>query len=72
MGRVIKELGWKREEIVLITKLFFGTGRKDPNQKGLSRKHLVEGMNASLKRLQVDYVDVSSFFRPRFPLRRRH
>ncbi|ORY87404.1 NADP-dependent oxidoreductase domain-containing protein [Leucosporidium creatinivorum] len=58
MGRVIKELGWKREELVIITKIFFGTGRKDPNQRGLSRKHLVEGLNESLRRLQMDYVDV--------------
>lgn len=58
MGRVIKELGWNRDEVVIITKLFFGTGRKDPNQNGLSRKHLVEGMNRSLERLGLDYVDV--------------
>lgn len=38
--------------------IFFGTGRKDPNQRGLSRKHLVEGLNESLARLQMDYVDV--------------
>ncbi|KAK4705334.1 hypothetical protein P7C70_g876, partial [Phenoliferia sp. Uapishka_3] len=58
MGRVIKELGWNRREIVVITKIFFGTGRKDPNQKGLSRKHLKEGMDDCLERLQLDYVDV--------------
>ena len=77
MGRIIKELNWNRREVVLITKLFFGTGRKDPNQKvrhpsflslesstdrittqGLSRKHIVEGMQDSLARLQLDYVDV--------------
>ena len=38
MGNAIKELGWKREEVVLITKIFFGTGSKDPNGRGLSRK----------------------------------
>ena len=56
MGRVIKELGWKRSEYVIFTKLFFGTGGKDPNNRGLSRKHLFEGMKASLERLQLDYV----------------
>ncbi|KDE04458.1 voltage-gated potassium channel subunit beta [Microbotryum lychnidis-dioicae p1A1 Lamole] len=58
MGRVIKELGWKREEIVLISKIFFGTGQKHPNQNGLSRKHLIEGTRASLKRLNVEYLDI--------------
>lgn len=37
---------------------FFGTGKSDPNQKGLSRKHIIEGTKASLKRLQLDYVDI--------------
>lgn len=59
MGRVIKELGWKRSEFVISTKLFFGDGRsKDPNARGTSRKHLFEGMKASLERLQLDYVDI--------------
>lgn len=51
-------------EIVISTKIFFGTGRKDPNQKGLSRKHLVEGIRESLRRLQLDYVDVVFAHRP--------
>ncbi|KAM0789274.1 hypothetical protein ACM66B_000115 [Microbotryomycetes sp. NB124-2] len=58
LGHAIKTLGWNRDEIVVITKLFFGTGKKHPNQNGLSRKHLVEGMKASLERLQLDHVDV--------------
>ncbi|KAM0749436.1 Aldo/keto reductase [Meredithblackwellia eburnea MCA 4105] len=64
MGRVIKELGWNRREIVIATKIFFGTGRKDPNQKGLSRKHLIEGIQDSLERLQLSYVDVVFAHRP--------
>jgi aryl-alcohol dehydrogenase-like predicted oxidoreductase len=36
----------------------FGTARKDPNQFGLSRKHIVEGLEDSLARLQMTYVDV--------------
>ncbi|KAK0566389.1 hypothetical protein OC861_003255 [Tilletia horrida] len=64
MGEAIKNLGWKRSEYVLITKIFFGTGGKDPNAKGLSRKHIVEGLDASLKRLQLDYVDVVKAHRP--------
>lgn len=57
MGRIIRELGWNRREIVVITKLFW-SGRKDPNGTGLSRKHILEGMQDSLDRLQLKYVDV--------------
>lgn len=42
----------------LTTKIFFGTGRKEPNTRGLSRKHIVEGLKASLERLQQPYVDI--------------
>lgn len=53
-----------RDEYVLITKVFFGTGRKEPNTRGLSRKHVVEGLKSSLKRLQQPYVDVVFAHRP--------
>ncbi|KEP55408.1 voltage-gated potassium channel beta-2 subunit [Rhizoctonia solani 123E] len=56
MGRAIKELGLRRSSLIISTKLFNGVGRKGPNDRGLSRKHLVEGMNESLERLQMDYV----------------
>ena len=58
LGRIIKELGWRRDEITIATKLYFGTGRTAPNTRGLSRKHIMEGMTASLERLQLDHVDV--------------
>jgi len=58
MGRAIKELGFRRSSIIVSTKLWGGVGRKGPNDRGLSRKHLVEGMKESLERLQLDYVDV--------------
>jgi len=64
MGRVIKEMGWNRDQLVISTKVFFGTGRDDPNQKGLSRKHIIEGTKASLQRLQLDYVDLLLAHRP--------
>jgi voltage-dependent potassium channel beta subunit len=64
MGRALKELGWPRDEYVLTTKIFFGTGRKEPNTRGLSRKHIVEGLKASLARLQTPYVDVVFAHRP--------
>ncbi|GLJ48675.1 hypothetical protein SUGI_1026790 [Cryptomeria japonica] len=56
MGQAIKELGWKRSDVVISTKIFWGG--KGPNDTGLSRKHLIEGIQASLKRLQMEYVDV--------------
>ncbi|KAK4147275.1 NADP-dependent oxidoreductase domain-containing protein [Dichotomopilus funicola] len=58
MGAALKELAWPRDEYVLTTKIFFGTGRKEPNTRGLGRKHIVEGLKASLARLQTPYVDI--------------
>jgi voltage-dependent potassium channel beta subunit len=56
MGNVIKKAGWKRSDLVISTKIFWG-GR-GPNDSGLSRKHIIEGTLASLERLQLDYVDL--------------
>ncbi|KAL5536102.1 hypothetical protein ACEPAF_4207 [Sanghuangporus sanghuang] len=64
MGRVIKELGLKRTDLVISTKLYFWWKGKDPNYGGLSRKHIIEGTKASLERLQLDYVDVIFAHRP--------
>ncbi|WVO21142.1 uncharacterized protein IAS62_002447 [Cryptococcus decagattii] len=65
MGRVIKELGWDRSDIIVTTKVFFGTGDKERhNTRGLSRKHIIEGVNKSLKRLGLDYVDIVFAHRP--------
>jgi len=65
MGAAIKELGWDRRDIIITTKIFFGTGRKEKhNTRGLSRKHLIEGLNVSLKNLQLDYVDIVFAHRP--------
>jgi voltage-dependent potassium channel beta subunit len=58
MGQALKELNWPRDEYVLSTKIFFGTGRKEPNTRGLSKKHIVEGLKSSLARLQTPYVDI--------------
>jgi voltage-dependent potassium channel beta subunit len=62
MGNVIKRLGWKRSDLVISTKLFWGGD--GPNDTGLSRKHIIEGMHASLARLQLDYVDLVFCHRP--------
>jgi len=64
MGQALKELAWPRDEYVLTTKVFFGTGRKEPNTRGLSRKHVVEGLKSSLARLQQPYVDIVFAHRP--------
>ena len=64
MGQALKELAWPRDEYVLSTKIFFGTGRKEPNTRGLSRKHVVEGLKSSLERLQQPYVDIVLAHRP--------
>ena len=70
MGKAI-EMGiergvWKRTDLVVSTKMFFGAkdGVKGPNDIGLSRKHIVEGTKASLKRFGLDYVDLILCHRP--------
>jgi voltage-dependent potassium channel beta subunit len=62
MGNVIKKAGWRRSDLVISTKIFWG-GR-GPNNNGLSRKHIIEGTHASLQRLQMDYVDLIFCHRP--------
>ncbi|KAI0295380.1 NADP-dependent oxidoreductase domain-containing protein [Multifurca ochricompacta] len=63
LGRVLKELGVRRADIILTTKIFWGT-RGGPNNSGLSRKHIIEGLRESLARLQTDYVDIVFAHRP--------
>jgi voltage-dependent potassium channel beta subunit len=62
MGEVIKKSGWKRSDLVISTKIFWGGD--GPNNSGLSYKHIIEGTNASLKRLQMEYVDLIFCHRP--------
>ena len=62
MGKAIKRAGWKRSDLVLSTKIFWGG--EGVNDKGLSRKHIIEGLDASLARLQLDYVDLLFCHRP--------
>ncbi|KAF2396434.1 Aldo/keto reductase [Trichodelitschia bisporula] len=64
MGQALKELDWPRDEYVISTKVFFGTGRKEPNTRGLSRKHVVEGVKSCLERLQTPYADIVFAHRP--------
>ena len=62
MGKVLKKAGWKRSDLVLSTKIFWGG--EGPNDRGLSRKHIFEGTNAALERMDVDYVDLIFCHRP--------
>ncbi len=62
MGQVIKKAGWKRSDLVLSTKIFWGGD--GPNDRGLSRKHILEGTDAALQRMQLDYVDLLYCHRP--------
>ena len=50
--------GERRESLEIFTKVYFPTGPKGHNDVGLSRKHIHESINGSLKRLQTDYVDL--------------
>ncbi|MBV7411168.1 aldo/keto reductase family protein [Dermabacteraceae bacterium TAE3-ERU27] len=50
--------GERRESLEIFTKVYWPTGPKGPNDTGLSRKHIMESMNASLRRLGTDYVDL--------------
>lgn len=56
LGRALKDLA-RRDEVVIATKLFNPMGQR-PTQRGLSRKHVREAIDASLKRLGTDYVDL--------------
>lgn len=62
MGNAIKKAGWRREDLVVSTKIFWGG--KGPNDTGLSHKHVIEGVNNALKRFQMEYVDLVFCHRP--------
>ncbi|KAM4613464.1 voltage-gated potassium channel subunit beta-2 isoform 2-T2 [Polymixia lowei] len=62
LGNIIKKKGWRRSSLVITTKIFWGG--KAETERGLSRKHIIEGLKASLERLQLEYVDVVFANRP--------
>jgi 1-deoxyxylulose-5-phosphate synthase len=61
VGRALKELA-RRDQIVIATKAFYQMG-DGPNDRGLSRKHLFDAIDASLKRLGTDHVDLYQIHR---------
>src|ERR1700744_295752 len=62
LGRALKDFGPAREKLVIATKVFNPTG-DDPNQRGLSRKHIRHAIDDSLRRLGTDYVDLYQIHR---------
>ncbi|XP_060550317.1 voltage-gated potassium channel subunit beta-2 isoform X2 [Pantherophis guttatus] len=62
LGNIIKKKGWRRSSLVITTKIFWGG--KAETERGLSRKHIIEGLKGSLERLQLNYVDVVFANRP--------
>ncbi len=64
MGSALRKTGWKRSDYLVSTKIFWGGN--GPNQRGLSRKHILEGTDAALQRLALDYVDLIFCHRPDF------
>ena len=65
-GKTVRKLGIKRSDLVVSSKIFnhYNNVGMGPNEIGLSRKHLREGMEDILARLEMDYVDVISAHRP--------
>ena len=64
MGEALKQLGWRRAQMVISTKFFWGIN-DGPNEKNtLNRKYLMQAIDGSLKRLQLDYVDLVFCHRP--------
>ncbi len=62
LGRALKEFAQPRDQMVVATKVYQPMG-PDPNQRGLSRKHVMHSIDASLKRLGMDYVDLYQIHR---------
>ena len=62
IGRALKANG-RRDEVILATKAFYPTG-SGPNDFGNSRLHLMKACESSLKRLQVDHIDLFQLHRP--------
>ncbi|MFT4171872.1 MAG: aldo/keto reductase [Rhodocyclaceae bacterium] len=57
-GQALKDLNVPRDSVVVATKVFGETGSKGPNSRGMSRYHIMDGVKASLQRLQLDHLDL--------------
>ncbi|CAH2272618.1 voltage-gated potassium channel subunit beta-3 isoform X1 [Pelobates cultripes] len=56
LGNILKKKEWRRSSYVVTTKIYWG-GQAE-TERGLSRKHIIEGLRGSLERLQLEYVDI--------------
>ena len=63
LGRALDELSVDREDVVVATKCFNGTHGRARNRWGLSRKHIMAACDASLERLNTDYIDLYQIHR---------
>lgn len=54
----LQELGYKRSDLVVSTKVFFGTGSNSPNGRGLSRKHIIEGTKGGWADLVLSRAEI--------------
>jgi 1-deoxyxylulose-5-phosphate synthase len=61
-GRALKKLGVRREQVVIATKVFYPTGTS-PNEQGTSKKHVRHAIDASLRRLDLEYIDLYQIHR---------
>lgn len=64
MGAALKKLGWRRSSYLVSTKFFWGLYKGVNEQNTLNRKRLMEAMDASLKRFDLDYIDLIFCHRP--------
>lgn len=64
MGHALKKLGWRRSSFLVSTKIYFGIKDNVNEKNTLNRKRLIEGINGSLKRLDLEYVDLLYCHRP--------
>lgn len=64
MGAALKKLGWRRSSYLVSTKFFWGLHGGVNEKSTLNRKRLIEGINGSLKRLDLEYVDLIYCHRP--------
>jgi voltage-dependent potassium channel beta subunit len=64
MGAALRQLGWRRGSYLVSTKIYWGLNNGVNEKNTLNRKRLIEGINGSLQRLQLDYVDLLYCHRP--------
>ncbi|MEO5673456.1 MAG: aldo/keto reductase [Chitinophagales bacterium] len=64
MGKILKKMKWDRDSFCVSSKVFFGSKKESPLQKGLHRKHVFEACHQAMKRLKVEYLDLYFCHRP--------